>query len=634
MSKYFSLPRIQSACEHLSQFHSVWVLVPLVFAVNGVNKTEFVPLTNPGTDRFLDKHFNGKLMGLPSLGRGNALRPKFADLRVRGETDYVVHQKQLLWANAYSRTGYPSMIDRGYVEKRGNNNFKLTDLFKAAFENHLPADFHFEELLIWLYAFEGIPDHIGGWEDLFIYFQESYRGVAGRFAPEYLGRFHVNNGVPWPLDFYDSRPSNEDFQMGLIPSYVATAMSDVFQGDLATLATRFKEDVRDVGMYYTDSLITRFIASLCTKPFVILTGLAGSGKTKLAQSFAYWASKDESQLSIVSVGPDWRNNENIFGYPDALDLYRYVKPRPLELMLKAIGNPDKPYFLILDEMNLSHVERYFADVLSALESGESIQLHTDPQTHDGSVTRSGVPARISLPKNLFIIGTVNIDETTYMFSPKVLDRANVIEFRMTREELELFLTSPSEVDVQILIGKGSELSGSLVEALHSSFNLEFIELQKLKTELILFFDLLSEFGAEFGYRVVKEIARFIYFYKEITSTEGWSFEQALDAQVVQKILPKLHGSRKRLEPTLWALGALCFFEREWIEEHDPVTGEVSITLANKAELLSKVSKAKKLERSFDPNTFEGAPYLKLSVDKIRRMSNMLASNGFVSFAEA
>ena len=101
----------------------------------------------------------------------------------------------------------------------------------------------------------------------------------------------------------------------------------------------------------------------------------------------------------------------------------YMKSNALKLILEA-GKPenkDKPFFLILDEMNLSHVERYFADFLSAMESKEEIPLH---DSEDEKI----IPQSIEIPKNLFVIGTVNVDETTYMFSPKVLDRANVIEF--------------------------------------------------------------------------------------------------------------------------------------------------------------------------------------------------------------
>ena len=97
-------------------------------------------------------------------------------------------------------------------------------------------------------------------------------------------------------------------------------------------------------------------------------------------------------------------------------------------MLRAARDPSRPYLLILDEMNLAHVERYLADVLSGIESRAEVLPNLTLK--DGSWLPDAVMPRIALPRNLFIVGTVNVDETTYLFSPKVLDRANTIEFRV------------------------------------------------------------------------------------------------------------------------------------------------------------------------------------------------------------
>ena len=121
-----------------------------------------------------------------------------------------------------------------------------------------------------------------------------------------------------------------------------------------------------------------------------------------------------SKYQIVPVGANWTDNTNIVGYYNVIT-EDYQSTPAYELIKNAQEDQDNPYFLILDEMNLSHVERYFADFLSAIESGEEIPLYGNNES-------------LKLPDNLFIIGTVNVDETTYMFSPKVLDRANTIEF--------------------------------------------------------------------------------------------------------------------------------------------------------------------------------------------------------------
>lgn len=250
------------------------------------------------------------------------------------------------------------------------------------------------------------------------------------------------------------------------------------------------------------------MCALLAKPFVILTGLAGSGKTKLAQVFAQWICGDSSQWCVVPVGADWTNREALLGYPDALQEGEYVLPEngALELLIQAgkEENWNKPYFLILDEMNLSHVERYFADFLSVMESGEALPLHPDSGVWAGCK----VPAQIALPPNLFIVGTVNVDETTYMFSPKVLDRANVIESRVTAVEMARFLAHKAPVDLEAVGGKGASTGASFVGM--ASFRKEQLEEdEKLRNTLLNFFSKLKSVGVEFGYRTASEIYAFV-----------------------------------------------------------------------------------------------------------------------------
>lgn len=286
---------------------------------------------------------------------------------------------------------------------------------------------------------------------------------------------------------------------------------------------------------------------------------------------------------IIAVGADWTSNENLLGYPDALKEKSYRKPDngALDLILRAKDDPENPYFLILDEMNLSHVERYFADFLSAMESGEAISLHDDTGTD-----WNGVPAKLKIPKNLFVIGTVNVDETTYMFSPKVLDRANVIEFRVSDDEMKSFLENPVKPDLESIAGQGAQYAKAFVTAAtQKDVPLDAALREQVSAVLMEFFPQLKEAGAEFGYRTAHEICRFVYFHKEL-SGEGWEFNSAMDAAIMQKLLPKLHGSKKKLGPILEKLNGLC-------GERFPASSE-----------------------------------------KICRMQKRLAEHGFTSFAEA
>lgn len=341
----------------------------------------------------------------------------------------------------------------------------------------------------------------------------------------------------------------------------ATPTLEPFMSKTSLLAFREQSHASftRAGLRVSDSLLLRFAASLLAKRFLILTGLSGSGKTKLGHAFAAWISETEDQYRLVAVGADWTTNENVVGYQDALQTGIYRKPSngALDVILRAESDPARPYFLILDEMNLSHVERYFADILSAVESGQEIALHSAAVNLKASEDDPlPVPPKLRLPDNLFIVGTVNVDETTYMFSPKVLDRANVIEFRATAGDIAAFLDAPSKVDMEALAGRGAAFGPAFVAEASAVAQLDDTTAADLKARLTEIFGELAPIGAEFGYRTAYEITRFTHFHAKLTG-DGWQFTDALDAQVLQKLLPKLHGSERRLGPVLKALEAFC-----------------------------------------------------------------------------
>ena len=369
--------------------------------------------------------------------------------------------------------------------------------------------------------------------------------------------------------------------------------------------TKFYESAIESNLFFSKSLVLRFISTLITKPFVILTGLSGSGKTKLAQAFAMWICENENQYCIVPVGADWTNREPLLGFPNALKSGEYVKPdnRVLDLIIEAtkLENQHKPYFLILDEMNLSHVERYFADFLSVMESHKKISLHT------GTENWGDVPSEINLPSNLFIVGTVNIDETTYMFSPKVLDRASVIEFRVTENEMKNYLRNKKSLNLKPLEATGVTMASGFVEIANN----ETIEPENaidLNNALIDFFSELKKTGAEFGFRSASEILRFAGVINKIERA-NWTLPQIIDAAIMQKLLPKVHGSRRKLEPVLKTLGTLCLIDGQNMDDFISAKTEINFADATKIKY-------------------------PLSLEKILRMYQSLISNGFTSYAEA
>lgn len=400
--------------------------------------------------------------------------------------------------------------------------------------------------------------------------------------------YHLQNGAYLPF-----------LPMPNLNATTSINLNDEFKFNL------FIEALETANLHFSKEIVCRFICALLTKPFVILTGLTGSGKTKLAQAFAQWIVESENQICVIPVGADWTNREPLLGFPNALDSGKYILPDngALSLLIEAnkIENKHKPFFLILDEMNLSHVERYFADFLSTMESSGKIPLHSN--TIDW---KDSVPYSIELPPNLFIIGTVNIDETTYMFSPKVLDRANVIEFRITENELKKFLNRNQGLKPDLLKYKGTKNAKSFIDI---ALNKDIVHPEQtlLNDYLMQFFVELKKIGAEFGYRTASEVSRFAAIVKIIEPT--WTIEHITDAAVLQKLLPKVHGSRRKLEPILKTLGTLCLYEKQEIE--DIIKSELS-------------------NSSFEYSNYK----FPLALEKIIRMYRTLLQNGFSSYAEA
>jgi hypothetical protein len=331
----------------------------------------------------------------------------------------------------------------------------------------------------------------------------------------------------------------------------------------ADLHESFAAAVQAAGLVFPQegNLVRSFVSSLLAKPFAILTGLSGSGKTQLAMRLGEWFGQDATgrpRHLVVPVRPDWTGPEALFGYEDALRSAEARKPiwfvpDPLEFILRAAVDPTYPYLLILDEMNLAHVERYFADFLSGIESRKPLlpDLAQDDAGDEWSV-RSTAATKLPLPRNLFVVGTVNVDETTYMFSPKVLDRASTFEFRVDATMLDPDLGRPSSAPVaSTVIQRGiCDLAlddewhrqnphpdqATIVEALRDLHNI-------LATE-----------GLEFGHRTFYESLRFAAFY---AATGDADLDHVLDLLAMQKLLPKVHGSRRRIEPVLVKLLAFA-----------------------------------------------------------------------------
>ena len=295
----------------------------------------------------------------------------------------------------------------------------------------------------------------------------------------------------------------------------------------------------------------RLTSACSTKPFAILAGGTGTGKTNSARITAV-SIAGQDNVETVAVGADWTDNRALLGFRNLLAEggKTYVAPPALRIILKALANPRKPYFLILDEMNLSHVERYFSDFLSSMESKEKLKLHDSAQalfTEDGIL----VSGKVDWPKNLFIIGTVNIDETTYMFSPKVLDRAHVIEFKVAWNEIAGGLAGAAPTDLPAL--SAEQIDAFMGVALIKDKSLPPEDQKKLLKVLEDLHNALTGSRFVFAHRTARECLNFIASTQALAKagivtppeTKG-----LIDLAILQKALPKLNGASGTLSKVL------------------------------------------------------------------------------------
>jgi hypothetical protein len=372
-----------------------------------------------------------------------------------------------------------------------------------------------------------------------------------------------------------------------------TLTPEAAAGMLPAGAEDLQKFCNERGFFFSPGLLARYVAAVATKPFVILSGISGTGKTKMAQLVAeYYArvpggaatdvpatpatdsgfvfeaggATDRTRVAFVPVRPDWADNQAILGFLNPIT-QRYESTAALELILRAgraahearsAGRTPPPYFLILDELNLARVEHYFSDFLSLIESRkkgaagaieqESIILHradhveVEAPRPDGTGEKLPVPARLALPSNVYVTGTVNVDETTHGFSPKVLDRAFVIEFENV--DLEGFRTNA------LAQGTGAAELPKELPSYELVTRAHFAALRATAHEHLKAINgILEPARLHVGYRTASEIALFVERYIPMLPgrTPEVAEREALDAAVLQKILPRINGNRPRLE---------------------------------------------------------------------------------------
>lgn len=302
---------------------------------------------------------------------------------------------------------------------------------------------------------------------------------------------------------------------------------------------QIKRYIKANGFNYTDELIENFYLCLKTKPFVILAGISGTGKSKLVKLFAEAIS---ANYKLVSIRPDWSDSSDLFGHTNLTG--NFIPGAITDYVMEAIGNLDQTYILCLDEMNLARVEYYLSDFLSVIETRKFEEGTITTDVIELAEEAKGKYKDFYLPENLYIIGTVNMDETTFPFSKKVLDRANTIEFSDVDliPSFETITMEPTPINVSndFLRSKYITLLKDTIDEQRPLISQVCVELQEIN-------EILVGANVHVGYRIRDEISFYILNNDEEKLLE---YEDALDFEIMQKILPRIQGSSSAIKDLL------------------------------------------------------------------------------------
>ena len=344
--------------------------------------------------------------------------------------------------------------------------------------------------------------------------------------------------------------------------------------------SRIKDYIKAKGFSYQDGLIENFYLSLKSKPFVILAGTSGTGKTRLVKLFAeaVGANTSNGRYKMVSVRPDWSDSSDLFGHVDLNG--KFIPGAIIDFVKRAELDSGHPFFLCLDEMNLARVEYYLSDFLSVIETrdfqaGHIVSDPLVPGTYYGSdAAAAGKYGTVPFPENLYVIGTVNMDETTFPFSRKVLDRANTIEFSFVD------LTPPTEwapgTPAPMNLGNGFLRTEHLLLAQCADqqevVNSYCLELQRLNR-------ILQQANAHVGYRVRDEV---VFYLLNNKIADLLPENQAMDNEIIQKILPRIQGSSASIKNMLCDLFRVCAGDYEG-QNTESDLGSKMMTVAQKPD---------------------------------------------------
>jgi hypothetical protein len=294
---------------------------------------------------------------------------------------------------------------------------------------------------------------------------------------------------------------------------------------------------REMGLQYSEKDLYNFHTAMKSNALTILAGMSGTGKSKVVQAYGRALGLDVSQLIFIPVRPSWSDDTDLLGYVDTKNmLYRPSDTSLVDALFYAQQERNKLFVICFDEMNLSRVEHYFSQFLSVLEmepNRRMLRLYSDRIVQQIYNSAQYGP-EINIGPNVVFVGTVNLDESTYHFSDKVLDRANVITLDVQPYEM---LKNRNLRDVKEKTRKPYTFDQ------FNKFKKQESPVSLTDDELSLLWELHIEMQKEnknlgIGPRVVKQIDNYL---KNLPTNTFLSREDAFDIQVVQRILTKLRG---------------------------------------------------------------------------------------------
>lgn len=315
---------------------------------------------------------------------------------------------------------------------------------------------------------------------------------------------------------------------------------------------------RDFGFVYEKKDLINFHTCMKSSSLVILSGMSGTGKTNLVELYSHALGLKGIQYTLIPVSPSWTSDSDLIGYADTLHMvYRPGDSGLINALRKAEDEKDKLFIICFDEMNLARVEHYFSQFLSILEMDHGkrvLRLYND-DLESRLYNSAQYPPTIAIRENVLFVGTVNVDESTYHFSDKVLDRANVLSLEIMPfehmkklpERKKNLALGTREVDFETFTSfKADRRNVALMDE----------ELKFLWNVHQALHDANKQIGV--GPRIVKQIDAYL---ANLPVQDVLTREQAFDLQMVQRILTKLRGSEDQL--------------RELAGIYDKETGEVN-----------------------------------------------------------